>query len=73
MLTQRQGEILRLFCSGLTYRQVAEQLGLSPETINPSLKQSAKRLGVRGIARHTLREAARAAGELPETGGASGG
>lgn len=65
MLTQRQAQILRMFCSGMTYKEIAEALGLSPETINPSLKQSAKRLGAPGIARSTLREWAEKAGEFP--------
>lgn len=65
MLTQRQREVLTLFCSGRTYKEVADLLDLSPETINPSLKQSARRLGAPGIARATLCEYAAKAGELP--------
>lgn len=66
MLTSRQREILAMFCSGMSYREVASRLGLSPETINPSLKQSARRLGVGGIGREVLRAAAEAAGESLE-------
>jgi DNA-binding NarL/FixJ family response regulator len=65
MLTKRQKQILTMFCSGRTGRQIAEELGLSPETINPSLKQSARRLGAPGIARATLTRYATEAGEFP--------
>lgn len=64
-MTQRQHQILSMFCSGMTYKEIALELGLSPETINPSLKQSAKRLGSPGIGRGVLLEHARKAGELP--------
>lgn len=64
MLTTRQRQIMSMFCSGMTYRQIATDLGLSPETINPSLKQSARRLGAPGIARATLLEYAIMSGEL---------
>lgn len=57
MLTERQAEVLGLFLSGLSGRAVAQRLGLSPETINPSLKQSARKLGARGIGREKLRAA----------------
>lgn len=64
-LTDRQAEILRMFLSGMTYREIALSLDLSPETINPSLKQSAKRLGAPGIGREVLREYAAKAGVFP--------
>jgi DNA-binding CsgD family transcriptional regulator len=57
MLTQRQAQILQMFLDGMTYREIAAALGLSPETINPSLKQSARRLGAPGIGREVLRAA----------------
>lgn len=69
-LTARQRQILAMFCSGMSYRQVALALGLSPETINPSLKQSARRLGAAGIGREVLRAAALANGESLEVVGA---
>lgn len=69
-LTARQAQILRMFLSGMTYRQIALELGLSPETINPSLRQSARRLGAPGIGREVLRAAVERAGEeLDPVGG----
>lgn len=47
-----------MFISGWTYKQIASQLGLHPETINPTLKQAARRIGCDGIAREKLRVAA---------------
>jgi DNA-binding CsgD family transcriptional regulator len=52
-----------MFLSGMTYREIAVALDLSPQTINPSLRQSAKRLGAPGIARETLRAAFEESGE----------
>lgn len=69
MLTNRQREIVTMFCSGMTYREVAADVGLSPGTINPTLKQAAKKLGAGGIARETLKAAAEAAGERLELDG----
>lgn len=54
-LTLRQQEVLDLFLSGLTYREVAAQCGISAETVNPHLKAIAKKLGVDGISRDALR------------------
>lgn len=55
-LTPRQRQVLDLWLSGLTYRQVAHELGLSPETINPHLKAIARKLGTRKIGRAALAE-----------------
>lgn len=66
MLTDRQAQILRMFLAGMTYREIAVELDLSTQTINPSLRQSAKRLGASGIARETLRAAVEARGERLE-------
>lgn len=63
MLTIRQRQVLTMFLSGMTYREIAVALDLSPQTINPSLRQSAKRLGAPGIARETLRAAFEESGE----------
>lgn len=68
MLTRRQHEVLSLFCSGLTYRQVADHLDISPETVNPSLRQSARRLGCSGIGRAKLIKACEENGVSLETG-----
>lgn len=72
MLTRRQHEVLSLFCSGLTYKQVADTLGISPETVNPSLKQSARRLGASGIGRQVLKQAATARGVSLDPGDQAG-
>jgi len=53
-LTARQAEVARRFCCGKTYREVAAELDLSPGTINPVLKQVARKLGTRHIARRIL-------------------
>lgn len=61
-LTDRQRQVLDLFLSGLTYKEVAARCGISPETVNPHLRVIAKKLGATGIARQTLRDASGRAG-----------
>lgn len=56
-LTPRQREVLDLFLSGLTYKEVAARCKISPETVNPHLRTIAKKIGASGIARETLRAA----------------
>lgn len=56
-LTPRQRQVVDLFLGGKTYREVAEDCGLSPETINPVLKAVRKKTGAKGISRKALREA----------------
>jgi RNA polymerase sigma factor (sigma-70 family) len=56
-LTPRQQEVLDLWLAGTTYRDLATALGISPETVNPHLKQIAKKLGATGISRTALRAA----------------
>lgn len=56
-LTARQRQVLDLWNSGTTYRELADALGISPETVNPHLKAIAKKLGAPGIAREKLRRA----------------
>lgn len=63
-LTPRQRQIVEMFVGGRTYRQIAVELGLSPETINPALRQAARRMGAPGIARATLLEWGTATGNL---------
>jgi DNA-binding CsgD family transcriptional regulator len=58
-LTPRQIEVLEVWLSGATYKQLAAQLGISPSTVNPHLKGIARKLGADGIARETLRDASR--------------
>ena len=64
VLTPRQRQIVGLFCGGWTANQIADSLGLSVQTINPSLRQASRRMGAIGIARATLLERARATGNL---------
>lgn len=56
-LTERQKQVLYLWLSGTTYRDLATKLGISPETVNPHLKAIAKKLGAAGISRANLRAA----------------
>lgn len=56
-LTARQQEVLDLWLAGTTYKELASALGISPETVNPHLKNIAKKLGATGISRDALREA----------------
>lgn len=57
-LTARQQQVVDLYViQGLTYRQTAERLGLSPETINPVLKQVMHKFGVKTISRAAMRQA----------------
>lgn len=53
-LTARQAEVLSSFCAGNTYKEVARDLGLSPQTINPVLKVIARKRGGTKIARRCL-------------------
>jgi DNA-binding CsgD family transcriptional regulator len=62
-LTARQKEILDLWLSGLNYRQVSETAGISVGTLNPHLKQIARKLGTTKIGREALGRAAAAAKE----------
>lgn len=45
-LTNRQREVLQLYTSGLTYREVADELDLSPHTVRRHLEQIYKRLAL---------------------------
>lgn len=56
-LTPRQQQVLDLWLAGTTYKDLAAQLGISPETVNPHLKGIARKLGAGGISREKLREA----------------
>jgi DNA-binding CsgD family transcriptional regulator len=61
VLTSRQKEVLDLFLSGKTYKEVATTCGISPETVNPHLRNVAKKLRASGIARAELQRALDAA------------
>lgn len=56
-LTTRQKEVLDLWLAGTPYKELAGILGISPETVNPHLKQIAKKIGAKGISRTALRAA----------------
>ena len=56
-LTARQQQVLDLWLAGRTYRELAAELGISPETVNPHLKGIARKLGAVGISRAALGEA----------------
>lgn len=47
LLTPRQQELLRLWVRGYTYKEVAEAMGISAETVKTHLKQIYVRLGTR--------------------------
>lgn len=57
-LTARQQQVLGLWLGGVTYKELAAELGISPETVNPHLKAIARKLGANGISREALRAAA---------------
>jgi len=44
-LTDRQRQIVSMYCSGWTWVEIAADLGISPGTINPTLKAVSRRLG----------------------------
>jgi DNA-binding NarL/FixJ family response regulator len=48
MLTERQGEVLRLRATGLSVREIAGQLSLTPSTVQSHIRDDIKRLGVSG-------------------------
>lgn len=45
-LTAREAEVLRLIARGLTYAQVAEQLGMSAHTVTSHIKNAYRKLDV---------------------------
>jgi DNA-binding CsgD family transcriptional regulator len=70
-LTPQQRQIVRLASEGLTNRQIADRLFLSPRTVSSHLYRSYPKLGVAG--RHQLRDViARASTPAPAREGAEG-
>lgn len=47
-LSRREREVLRLIADGLTTRQIAERLFVSPHTVNNQRAQISQKLGLRG-------------------------
>lgn len=45
VLTPRQRQIVGLYCSGWTARQIGQALDLSRQTINPTLRAASVRMG----------------------------
>jgi two-component system nitrate/nitrite response regulator NarL len=58
-LTDREWEILDLICAGTTTREMADDLFLSPETVNSHVKRILRKLGV-----HSRSDAVEAANQL---------
>jgi DNA-binding CsgD family transcriptional regulator len=56
-LTPRQQQITDLFLAGKTYREVAAECGISPETVNPTLRAVRDKVGAKGISREALKAA----------------
>lgn len=56
-LTDRQRQIAELFVSGKTYKQVADECGISSGTVHPTLKTVAKKLGTDSYSRAELKKA----------------
>jgi DNA-binding NarL/FixJ family response regulator len=57
-LSPREREVLQLVAEGFTARQIAEQLGLSPKTVENHRSNIMDRLGVRtiaGLVRYAIR------------------
>lgn len=58
-ITNRQMQVLRLSCEGLRLREIAEELGLSPRTVEHHKYQMMARLDVRTSAQLILYAARR--------------
>jgi len=46
-LTEREKQILRLVCDGLSNAEIADRLGISPETVKSELKRIFRKIEVR--------------------------
>jgi DNA-binding CsgD family transcriptional regulator len=47
-LTRRENEVLRLLSAGSSYRAIAEELYISPETVHTHCKRIYRKLGISG-------------------------
>lgn len=54
-LTEREGEVLGLLADGLTDREIAEKLGISPRTVETHVGAVLRKLGVRNRAQAAQR------------------
>jgi DNA-binding CsgD family transcriptional regulator len=48
-LTARQEEVMRHYCEGLTYQEIAERLYISPETVKTIKRDAFRKVGVHDI------------------------
>lgn len=48
-LTQRQEEVMRLYCEGLSYQEIGEELFISPETVKTIKRDAFRKVGVHDI------------------------
>jgi DNA-binding CsgD family transcriptional regulator len=55
MLTTREKQVLRLISAGLTYRQVADALGISAHTVGSHIKNLYRKLDVHKATAAVLR------------------
>lgn len=62
-LTEREGKVLELICSGLTFEQIATRLYLSLKTVEVTRQHLFAKFGVKS--RHELAAAAFASGIVP--------
>ncbi|MBN8222733.1 MAG: helix-turn-helix transcriptional regulator [Spirochaetes bacterium] len=54
-LTARQQQVLSLYITGITYREIATQLGVSPHTVRRHIEQIYKRVKLPHNDKYTLR------------------
>ena len=48
-LTQRQQEVMKLYCEGLSYQEIGEALFISPETVKTIKRDAFRKVGVHDI------------------------
>ena len=58
MLSKRELQVLLLICDGLTGKEIAQRLGISPKTVEFHRSGTYKRLGLKNTA-HLVRYAIR--------------
>lgn len=56
-LTARQKQVLSLYITGITYREIAAELGVSPHTVRRHIEQIYKRVQLPRNDKYTLRTA----------------
>lgn len=49
-LTQRQREVMRLYCEGYTREEIAAELFISPETVKATKRNAFRKVGVHSLA-----------------------